>query len=77
MSITKGIIHNGIANITQRAIRILDQLILVPFFSHSMGSGILWRMANFEYNSKHISLFRFRFWLRCVQWICFSLRLWK
>lgn len=33
MSITKGIIHNGIANITQRAIRILDQLILVPFFS--------------------------------------------
>ena len=38
MSITKGIIHNGIANITQRAIRILDQLILVPFFLTAWGA---------------------------------------
>lgn len=31
-SITKGIISNGLANIIQKSVRILDQLLLVPFF---------------------------------------------
>ena len=37
MGITKGIINNGLANITQKIIRILDQLLLVPFFLNTWG----------------------------------------
>ena len=37
MGITKGIINNGLANITQKIIRILDQLLLVPFFLTTWG----------------------------------------
>lgn len=38
-SITKGIINNGLANIFQKIIRILDQLLLVPFFLTSWGAA--------------------------------------
>lgn len=37
-SITKGIISNGLANIVQKSVRILDQLLLVPFFLTSWGA---------------------------------------
>lgn len=37
-SVTKGIINNGLANIVQKIIRILDQLLLVPFFLRSWGA---------------------------------------
>lgn len=38
-SITKGIISNGLANIIQKSVRILDQLLLVPFFLTSWGAA--------------------------------------
>lgn len=37
-TVTKGIISNGLANIVQKIIRILDQLLLVPFFLTSWGA---------------------------------------
>ena len=38
-SITKGIISNGLANVVQKVVRILDQLLLVPFFLTSWGAA--------------------------------------
>ena len=39
MGIAKGIINNGVVVIIQRVIRILDQLLLVPFFLTSWGAN--------------------------------------
>lgn len=38
-SITKGVISNGLANIVQKSVLILDQLLLVPFFLTSWGAA--------------------------------------
>lgn len=38
-SVTKGVISNGLASIVQRVIRVLDQLLLVPFFLTSWGAA--------------------------------------
>lgn len=38
-NIAKGIISNGLANIIQKTVRILDQLLLVPFFLTSWGAA--------------------------------------
>ena len=38
-SITKGVISNGLANIVQKSVRILDQLLLVPFFLTYWGAA--------------------------------------
>lgn len=37
-SVTRGVIHNGIVSIIQKIIRILDQLLLVPFFLTTWGA---------------------------------------
>ena len=38
MSVVRGIFNNGIANIAQKIVRILDQLLLVPFFLTAWGA---------------------------------------
>lgn len=38
MGVVRGIFNNGIANITQKVVRILDQLLLVPFFLTAWGA---------------------------------------
>ena len=38
MGVAKGILSNGLANIAQKIIRILDQLLLVPFFLTAWGA---------------------------------------
>lgn len=38
MGVIQGIINNGFANIVQKVIRILDQLLLVPFFLTAWGA---------------------------------------
>ena len=40
MSIIKGIISNGLANVVQKIVRIADQLILVPFFLTHWGAAM-------------------------------------
>lgn len=40
MSIIKGIISNGLANIVQKLVRIADQLLLVPFFLTHWGAAM-------------------------------------
>lgn len=39
MGVAKGILNNGLANIAQKIIRILDQLLLVPFFLTAWGAS--------------------------------------
>ncbi len=39
MSVVKGVFSNGLSMIIQRSVRILDQLLLVPFFLTSWGSA--------------------------------------
>ena len=36
---TRGIFNNGVANITQKILRVLDQLLLIPFFLKSWGAA--------------------------------------
>lgn len=38
-SVTKGVITNGLANLFQKGVRILDQLLLVPFFLSAWGAA--------------------------------------
>lgn len=38
MGVVKGVIFNGIANIVQKVVRVLDQLLLVPFFLTQWGA---------------------------------------
>jgi len=40
MSIIKGIISNGLANVVQKLVRIADQLLLVPFFLTHWGAAM-------------------------------------
>ena len=40
MSIIKGIISNGLANVVQKIVRIADQLLLVPFFLTNWGAAV-------------------------------------
>lgn len=40
MSIVKGIISNGLANVVQKIVRIADQLLLVPFFLTNWGAAV-------------------------------------
>lgn len=40
MSIVKGIISNGLANVVQKIVRIADQLLLVPFFLTHWGAAM-------------------------------------
>ena len=40
MSIIKGIISNGLANVVQKIVRIADQLLLVPFFLTHWGAAM-------------------------------------
>lgn len=39
MSVTKGVLSNGLATIAQRVVRILEQLLLVPFFLTAWGAA--------------------------------------
>ena len=39
MSVTKGVLNNGLATIVQRVVRILEQLLLIPFFLTSWGAA--------------------------------------
>ncbi len=39
MSVTKGVLHNGAAIVIQRIVRVLDQLLLIPFFLTSWGAA--------------------------------------
>lgn len=41
MGVAKGILSNGLANMVQKIIRILDQLLLVPFFLLHGGQPIM------------------------------------
>lgn len=38
MSVTKGILNNGLATIVQRLVRVLEQLVLIPFFLIEWGA---------------------------------------
>lgn len=40
MSIVRGIISNGLANVVQKIVRIADQLLLVPFFLTNWGAAV-------------------------------------
>lgn len=39
MSIARGVIDNGLANVVQKVVRVLDQLLLVPFFLTAWGAA--------------------------------------
>ena len=44
MSIIKGILSNGLANVVQKLVRIADQLLLVPFFLTYWGAAMYARI---------------------------------